>query len=376
MRRVAWRACGLGLAMSVAALAQAQKSVALTEPETPLLPANFGDWQTASAAAGSGASFSLSSVNKAALEECGPQRSAVHDYAHAGRTIHIEAIEFGDRTGAESAFTLVAKPDMTPGKGLGDLDAVGDDAVLLRSGVSVVLISPAAAADLKSLAPLVDLLPKVFGNRNVAPLLPKLAPKDDMAPGSLRYALGPESYAAEGGVLPAQSLEWDKSAEALMASYNGKSGRETLTIASYPTPEIAGAVTRRVQGIAAGQGAAFANARIRREKLLLVMASGAWPADQAQKLVDGVHLTEQLAIDKGAPPPAFNTEVHTTVGLLVGILIFSGMVMVVAVVLAIFLGGGRALVRVLRGKPAAAEPEFLSLHLAQQNEPARFRPES
>jgi hypothetical protein len=52
------------------------------------------------------------------------------------------------------------------------------------------------------------------------------------------------------------------------------------------------------------------------------------------------------------------------------------MVMVVAVVLAIFLGGGRALVRVLRGKPAAAEPEFLSLHLAQQNEPARFRPES
>jgi len=31
------------------------------------------------------------------------------------------------------------------------------------------------------------------------------------------------------------------------------------------------------------------------------------------------------------------------------------------------LGGGRALIRVMQGKPAASEPEFLSLHLAPQN---------
>jgi hypothetical protein len=38
----------------------------------------------------------------------------------------------------------------------------------------------------------------------------------------------------------------------------------------------------------------------------------------------------------------------------------------------VFLGGGRAAIRVMRGKPAAVEVEFLSLHLSPQNKPAQF----
>ena len=37
---------------------------------------------------------------------------------------------------------------------------------------------------------------------------------------------------------------------------------------------------------------------------------------------------------------------------------------VAMVVLALFLGGGRALIRVLQGKPAASEPEFLHIDLS------------
>lgn len=373
MRRVV--GCGWLLCVAVgwAACARAQK-VTLQEPKAPLLPESFGAWkQTTSVPIANPPRLSLVAVSKAALEECNPARSKVADYARNGggavKTIHVEAIEFNDRTGAESAFTLVAKPEMKLGKELGDLDATGDGAVLLRSGATLVLVT--GDPDAKSLEPLVTVLPKAFGNANVAPLLPTLPPRAGLVAGSVRYALGPQSYAAEGGVLPAQSLEWDKSAEALTATYTGKAGRETLTIAGYPTPEIASAVTKRVQAQVAAMGPQFATAKARRERILFVLASGPWSADDAQKLIDSVHLNEQLAVDKGSPPPDFNTEVHKTVSLLVAISVFSGALMVAALVLAIFFGGGRAILRVLQGKPAAVEAEFLSLHLAPQNAPVR-----
>ncbi|WP_103934461.1 DUF6599 family protein [Bryocella elongata] len=353
----------------------AQGTVAINEPKAPLLPASFGEWTTSAGSPSGTSSLSLTTVSKAALQECGPQRSAVHDYMRNGKTIHVEAIEFNDRTGAESAFSLVAKPDMKQGKAIGDLDSVGEDAILFRADASLVLVTPATEADLKTFAPLVATLPKAYGNTGIAPLLPSLAPKTNLVAGSLRYALGANTYAAQGGVIPAQSLEWDKSAEAITATYSGKGGRETLTVVSYPTPEIASAVTKRVQAQMPGLGPQFTNAKARRERILMVVASGPWTADDAQKLIDSVHLHEQLSVDKGSPPPDFNVEVHKTASLLVSITIFSGALMVAALVLAIFFGGGRALVRALRGKPPAVEAEFLSLHLDPQNAPAKFQSE-
>lgn len=377
MSRVVGRGWLLGVVLGCAAGSWAQKPIALTEPKTPLLPDTIGEWkQTSASPTGNDSGLTLTTVNKAALEECNPQRSAVQTYTRnaggAVHTVHLEAIEFADRTGAESCFTLVAKPDMKVSKALGDLDAVGEDAILFRSGPALVLAAPATEADLKTLAPLAVTLPKAFGNSNVEPILPKLLPRAALVPGSVKYALGAQGYMSEGGVLPAVSLEWDKSAEAVTGTYSGKAGSESLTIVSYPTPEIASAVVKRVQSELAAMGPRFATAKARRERVLLVVASGAWPAAEAQKLIDSVQLHEQLAIDKGAPPPDFNNEVHKTVSLLVSILVFSGALMVAAVVLAIFFGGGRAMLRVMRGKPPAVEAEFLSLHLDPSNAPARF----
>ena len=49
-----------------------------------------------------------------------------------------------------------------------------------------------------------------------------------------------------------------------------------------------------------------------------------------------------------------------------GILIFCGLGALAAVVLALFFGGGRAAIRVMQGKPAASEPEFLRIDLSGQ----------
>lgn len=352
-------------------------STQLTEPAAPLLPLGFGEWkQAGDQTAGSATSISLTTVSKAALEECGPERSAVGNYSSGpgqSRTLHVEAIQFGDRTGAYSAYTLVKQASMKESKDLGSWVSMGNGAVLFQQGGSLVLAQPATAADLAALRVLASGLPKAQGNKGVAPLLPTLVTERGLVPGSVRYALGPTTYMAQGGVLPAASLGWQKSAEAVTAKYADKRGAETLTLLLYPTPQIAGAIADSIHRAVGSLGPSFAAAALRREGDLVILASGNFAPDQAQRLVENTHLRQELSFDKDVQP-VFHTEVVKTFSLLTNIAVLSGVLMLAAVLLGLFLGGGRALLRVLRGKSAATEPEFLSLHLAAQNAAPQYDP--
>ncbi len=336
-----------------------------------LLPASFADWQTGSGSGVPANSLSLVNVNKAALEEDSPQRSQIADYTKAGRNLHVEAIEFGDRTGAYSAYTLVRRAGMHEGKEVGVLNAVGENAVLFLQGTSLVLASPATPADLPALKVLADLLPKASGTKNVPPILPTFAPSRGLVNGGVRYAIGPASYTAQGGVLPANSLGWDKSAEAVTAAYDDKRGKETLTLLIYPTPEIAMAHVRAISGAAPRMGSNFANAKIHRDKELIALANGSFSAADAQALTDGVHMRQEVSIDKDVQP-VFHVEIQKTASLLTNVALLFGILAVAAVLLGLFLGGGRAFIRVMRGKSAAVEPEFLSLHLDAKNKPVHY----
>ena len=65
-------------------------------------------------------------------------------------------------------------------------------------------------------------------------------------------------------------------------------------------------------------------------------------------------------------PPEFHAEMRKTASLLQNIAVLSGVLILSAVLLGIFLGFGRAWIRVLMGKPAASEPEFLTISLRDQ----------
>jgi len=371
---VRWLVAAGVVAAGLVVSAGAQSAVQLSEPSAPLLPASFGHWVAATAANAVTPPVSLITESKDALEECGPERSQVANYQRSGGggDLHVEAIQFGDRTGAYSAYTLVKRAGMREGKEVGTWDSVGDKVLVFQQGATLVLAYPVdGAADVKELKALAEVLPKVPGNKGAAPLLPTLAPAEGVVTGSLRYALGPESYAIEGGVLPAHSLEWEKSAEAVTALYSDKRGKETLTVLLYPTPAIAGEIAKSIQDAVPEMGAGFAEARVRREGPMVVLASGSFAADEAQRMVQGIHLRQDVAIDRDVGP-VFETEVVKTYSLLTSIAVLSGVLMLAAVLLGLFLGVGRATFRVMRGKPAAAEPEFLSLHLAPQNKAPTF----
>lgn len=351
----------------------AQTAVALSPDLLPT--AGFGDWKAAGTApASSEPAFSLVNANKAALEESSPQRSAVMNYTSPqGKTLHVEAVELKDASGALAAYSVLSQPGMHELKGLGTAAEAGDGGVIFVTGASVAVAFPTAAADLPALKALAEVMPKPTGSQALLPLLPTLLPTRGLEPGSLRYAMGPRSYMAEGGVLPANGLGWDKDAEAVTAKYNDRRGNETLTLLLYPTPTIAGPHLRAVEGLLPGLGPGFARAKSRREGSLVAVAEGSFSAEAAQALVENTHLHQLASTDKAMPTPEV-IETRKTFGTLANVILFAGFLGISAVVLALFLGGGRALYRILRGKPAATETEFLSLHLDPQNPAPVFTP--
>lgn len=365
-------------ALSLSALGQggaaspAQTAVALA-PQ--LLPETFGNgWKAAadSAAPGAEPAFSLTEANKAALEEDGPQRSAVRNYTGTdGKTLHVEATEFKDLSGALAAYSLLSQPGMHEVKGLGAEAVEGSGGVLFLTGASVAVVFPASSAEVPALKLLADHMPIAEGSQALRPLLPTLLPSRGLSAGSLRYALGSQSYMAEGGVLPAAGLGWGQSLEAVTSKYNDRRGAETLSLLLYPTPAIAGAHLRSVQALLPGLGPSFRNAKVRREGSLLILADGSFSPDAAQALVENTHLRQILSTDKAMPTPEV-IETRRTFGLFANIIVFSMVLGAAAILLGIFLGGGRAIVRILQGKPAATEAEFLSLHLESQNPTPAF----
>jgi hypothetical protein len=80
-------------------------------------------------------------------------------------------------------------------------------------------------------------------------------------------------------------------------------------------------------------------------------------------MVDGIHLRSEVTWDKPVPLD-FDTELHKTFSLLESIVIFCAISALAMLVLGVFFGGGRGLVRVMQGKPAASEPEFLRIDLS------------
>jgi hypothetical protein len=276
-----------------------------------------------------------------------PQSAVAHGTVPSGT---VTVYQFDDATGAYAAYTYLRKS--------------GGEHVML-SGVSVVisdlkLYPESAAALLKT----VEVgLPKVGGTKGLPPLLPTYLPEKGLLKDTVKYSLGPVGYAATGGVLPGGIVGFDKAAEVVTANYQG---RGTLTLLLYPTPQIAGDHGRQIEAEMNHQGAAAGTVKLRREGPLVLMTTGAWKASEAQAIVEGVHLRSQLTWNKPMPLE-FHSEVRKTYSLLTSIAAFCGLGALAAIVLGLFFGGGRAAIRVMQGKPAASEPEFLRINLSGQS---------
>ena len=362
---------GLLPALTAQAAQATQSGAVQTAAPAPLLPQTFSGWQVNGAAQNSTSSAQADSVNAAVLQECGFTRFASASYTRDDGTLQLRAIEFGDASGAMSAFTFYRRPNMLAEE-IGNGAAYDGKHILFWSGDTVVdatfnRITAMSAAELRGLA---ASLPAPAGGNNVAPSIGSYLPGPDLEPESERYALGAQSYTLGGGVLPATLVDFARGAETMTAQYKSINGEGTLTLIDYPTPQIAMDRERALRSYLQTDNAAQnpwtpaieqsnpGTLLVRRSGPIVAVTSGAFSVQEAQKLIGLVHYEANVVEDN---PDGAVSDASKMGRLIVGIFVLVGILAGTALILGVFFGGGRAMLRVLRGKPASAMDESQSL---------------
>ena len=213
-------------------------------------------------------------------------------------------------------------------------------------------------------------LPQNAGPEGVPPSLPRYLPPQSLEGSTVRYAIGPDAYLKAGGVLPVDVVDFSRDAEAITAQYQSRDGNGTLTILEYPTPQMAGDREKAVTAILKGtlpaslQGSNPVSLGVKRSGPLVAVTSGNFSSKESQALLDGVKYEAAVTWNH---PEGYVNEVRKTARLLLGILYLTGILGASAVLLGVFLGGGRAAIRVLRGKPPSTlnDDDFISLKLGR-----------
>jgi hypothetical protein len=288
-------------------------------------------------------------------------------------TLTVHALHFGDLSGAYGAYTYY-RGSGWPKEDIGTGAASNKNRVLFWRGDVMVdatfsHIFPMAGSELRELA---NQLPAPIGNKALAPPILATLPKG--ADGqTTHYAVGPAAYAGSGGVLPAELVGFDRGAETVTADYSLRSGPAVLTLIDYPTPQLAGAEEARIRDyIKAGKQANppfpkpladsdQVSLEVRRSGPVVAIVSGDAIPDESHKLLASVHYESDFV---SIPQPG-DSEVAKTGRLLLGIATIVIIGSAAAILLGLFLGGGRALYRVARGKPISSvyDTEFIQLGL-------------
>lgn len=355
--------------------ASLSKKVIATAAPAPLLPESFAGFELQG---------KLEKITEPGMADAGNAQVLVEDgfrdfasgtYKNNVNTVTVRAMRFADASGAYSAYTFYRIPGMAP-EDIGQGGAANGDRVLFWNGATVVdakfdHLTAMSAAALRELA---GRVPKVGGAAGVPPALPGFLPRTDLEPTHTRYSLGPQGYTRSGGVLPAALVDFSKSPEVLSGGFNLRSGEGTLTIIEYPTPQIAAERERAIAAYLKGGNqpqqpftAALesSNAQAlatRRSGLLVAITSGGFDAGDAHKLLDKVNYEASVTWNN---PAGYIPETTKAARLLVNVVTFCLIACGATFLLGLFLGGGRVLYRIARGKPASSveEMEFIKLNL-------------
>ncbi len=342
----------------------------------PLLPNEFAGWSASAPLKAVTDAAEADSANAAALKEYDFTSAMLGDYKRGSETLTVHALGFRDLSGAYGAYSFY-RQNGWPKAEIGAGATSNKNRVLFWQGNTVVdatfsHLGPMSAAELRELA---SQLPMPQGNRALPPPILANLPQASLEKQTQHYALGPAGYAGGGGVLPPEVVGFDRDAETLTANYSLRSGPATLTLINYPTPQMAEAQETKIRAyIKAGNQAQpawpkpladsdQASLEVRRSGPLVALVSGDAIPEESHKLILTVHYDADLT----AIPQPMESEVSKTGKLLFGIVNLIIIGCSAAILLGFFLGGGRALYRIARGKPVSSvyDVEFIRLNLGK-----------
>jgi hypothetical protein len=309
-----------------------------------LLPETFAGWQKSSPAQTSNNPADADKVNPDLLKEYGFNDFEDAHYTRSDRKIEIRAIRFRDASGAYGAFTFYKTPEMQTEK-IGDQGASANDRVLFYRGSVLVQalldrVTPMSAAELRELAADV---PLPAGSARNLPLLPLYLPRPGYVPNTAKYVVGERGLASIGTPIPASPVNFEQGAELAQGQYNSGQGTATLTLISYPTPQIAGERLRAMEA-AHSQPRDTATSPLfltKRSGPLVAVVTGAISPREAKALLASVNYDAEVTWNlRTGLSPRDNVG-----GLLVGVVTLTGLILGLAVVAGVAFGGIRIIAK-------------------------------
>lgn len=334
-----------------------------------LLPATYAGWRQEGTARTGTSANDVDAANADVLKEFGLKGFAEAKYKRGGDVVDIRALQFGDATGAYGAYTYYRQPGMAH-EAIGNGAAHDARRVIFWSGTTVVeaTFDHPEVDEVVAMRALAKKLPVAMGSDAIAPTLPLYLPKEGLDRSTARYAIGPVAYVQGGGVLPVSVIDFGQDAEVVTARYATHGGRGTLTVIGYPTPQMAVHAEKELAALFKGplpstlQTSNAASLAVHRSGPMLAVTSGDFTPAEAQALVNRVKYQAEVTLNRNID---FMGEVKNAGKMLVGIAYLTGIILLCAIVVAVLLGSGRAVWRMMRGKPASSvyEEEFIRLNL-------------
>jgi len=300
----------------------------------------------------------------AVLQEYGFTEAETATYTRPdGRTLTIKAAQFKDATGAYGAFTFYRQPEMRSEQIGSKAASANNRTLFFRSNVLVDAnfdrLTGMSAAELRELA---ASLPAATGANDRLPGLPEYLPRQHEVENSAHFVLGPQALTALGAPITAEQVDFAYDPEILEQQYSLPDGPVTLMLLQYPTPQIAGERFRALQPVAAANSNGLA---LRRTGPILVVLSGAVANSDARSLLGSVNYEAEVTWDEATSIP----KSDNVGSLIIGVFSLIGVVLLITLIVGIFFGGFRVLMKRLFPNRVFDRPEsreIIQLHIDEE----------
>jgi hypothetical protein len=315
------------------------------------LPRDFNGWQVESQSIKTGSDpAAVDPTDGPVLKEYGFSDSETAIYTREGRKLQVKAARFKDASGAFGAFTYYVQPQMRT-EAIGDKAASNNTRILFYKGnilvdASLDRVSAMSGADLRSLA---AALPHPQGNTAALPTLPGNLPAQSQEANTSRYIVGPEALARLGVPIPAQLIDFSKSPEVVTARYRSSAGDTTLTIISYPTPQIAREKLAQLQSASLPSGPFY----FKRTGPFVAAINGNLPPEEAQSLLASVNYDADVTWNQ----PTKSKREEDRAGFIVALVLLCVLVVLAAAIFGLAFGGLRLLLAKLYPNKFFNHPE-------------------
>jgi hypothetical protein len=350
-------ACLLTLVLCVPAFAG-------TAAPNPLLPDQFGPWQSTNQATfrfGPDLLKGWTDSQAENLKEAGLRGFEERGYKSGNEDLKIGLYTFKDPSGAYQFYTQSTAAGMQSG-GIGDESAFGSHtgAVLLKN--FAISLGPFTNLSPNSLSDLLAAL-KPRADQTPFPQLRSYLPEHWRVSGSEKYAQGPAGFRAAMSSLGqgdfanlANEIGFESDAEAILARYQGEHGSGVLLLLEYPTPQLAEQHLRHLQQ-ALPAAAKQAGVTVERKTSLLALVFAPTSPEHAQAIRDAVNYETQVT---------WNESSHTAtdppiVVIMVKIFLFTGLFLGIATGVGIAFGGLRVIIKRLFPGKVFDRPEDIEV---------------